>query len=141
MSTHIVAVYGSLREGLSHHELVADCKRIGLGWLTGFRMHNLGDFPAIVPTLDESGRIRVEWYEVSDQLLGELDSLFKFDKSALPSSEHTRKRIFTPYGKGWIYIYNQPLGNAPYMEAGDWTRFLKEQAPQDEEASLIAQWA
>ncbi|BFM50048.1 gamma-glutamylcyclotransferase family protein [Marinomonas sp. THO17] len=141
LSTHIIAVYGNLREGLSHHNLIANCKPIGLGWLTGFRMYNLGDFPAIVPTLDESGRIRVEWYQVSDPLLSELDKLLEFDKSALPSSKHIRKRIFSPYGKGWIYIYNQPLENAPYMEAGDWTRFLKEQTPLDPEASLAAQWA
>ncbi|AEF53168.1 gamma-glutamylcyclotransferase family protein [Marinomonas posidonica] len=128
MSTHIVAVYGTLREGLSDHGLIANCKRIGLGWLTGFRMHNLGDFPAIVPTLDESGRIRVEWYQVGDELLAELDQLQGLDETTLSHSIHTRKRIFTPYGKGWIYIYNQTLGNAPYMEAGDWTRFLKEQS-------------
>ena len=73
MTTNIVAVYGTLREGLNNHKLIAGCKRIGLGWLTGFRMYNLGDFPGIIPTHDESGRIRVEWYDVSDEILEELD--------------------------------------------------------------------
>jgi len=125
MTTNIVAVYGTLREGLNNHTLIAGCKRIGLGWLTGFRMYNLGDFPGIIPTHDESGRIRVEWYDVSDEILEELDRLEGFNQESIKTSLFIRKRVFSPYGRGWIYIYNQPLSSAPYMEAGDWERFSR----------------
>ncbi|MFT2098310.1 gamma-glutamylcyclotransferase [Marinomonas sp. 2405UD66-6] len=126
MPTNIVAVYGTLREGLTNHKLIAGCKRIGLGWLTGFRMYNLGEYPGVIPTHDESGRIRVEWYDVPDDVLVELDRLEEFDPDALQTSLYLRKRVFSPYGQGWIYIYNQPLSSAPYMEAGDWERFTRE---------------
>lgn len=126
MPTNIVAVYGTLREGLTNHKLIAGCKRIGLGWLTGFRMYNLGEYPGVIPTHDESGRIRVEWYDVPDDILEELDRLEEFDPDALQTSLYLRKRVFSPYGQGWIYIYNQPLSSAPYMEAGDWERFTRE---------------
>ncbi len=126
MPTNIVAVYGTLREGLTNHKLIAGCKRIGLGWLTGFRMYNLGEYPGVIPTHDESGRIRVEWYDVPDDVLVELDRLEEFDPDAVQTSLYLRKRVFSPYGQGWIYIYNQPLSSAPYMEAGDWERFTRE---------------
>jgi gamma-glutamylcyclotransferase (GGCT)/AIG2-like uncharacterized protein YtfP len=125
MPTNIVAVYGTLREGLNNHTLISECKRIGLGWLTGFRMHNLGDYPGIVSTLDDGGRIRVEWYDVSDEILEELDRLEGYDPNAVDASMYIRKRIFSPYGRGWIYLYNKSLDNAPYMEAGDWERFSR----------------
>jgi gamma-glutamylcyclotransferase (GGCT)/AIG2-like uncharacterized protein YtfP len=125
MPTNIVAVYGTLREGLGNHKLISECKRIGLGWLTGFRMYNLGDSPGVIPTYDDSGRIRVEWYDVSDEILEELDKLLKYDVDTPKTSLHIRRRLFSPYGSGWIYIYNQNLSGAPYMEAGDWERFTR----------------
>lgn len=125
-NTNIVAVYGTLREGLGNHTLIADCKRIGLGWLTGFRMYNLGDLPAIIATHDDSGRIRVEWYDVSDDILEELDGLEGFNPDSVNTSLFVRKRVFSPYGRGWIYLYNRSLNSVPYMEAGDWERFSRE---------------
>jgi gamma-glutamylcyclotransferase (GGCT)/AIG2-like uncharacterized protein YtfP len=124
MPTNIVAVYGDLREGLNNHLLVAKCQRIGLGWLTGFRMYNLGDYPGIIATNDESGRIRVEWYRVPDTVLKELDRLEGFNPDSTQTSLFLRSPILSPYGSSWIYLYNQPLNNAPYMEAGDWVRFI-----------------
>ena len=132
MTTNIVAVYGTLREGLKNHTLIAGCKRIGLGWLTGFRMYNLGDYPGIIPTYDDSGRIRVEWYDVSDEILKELDALEEFDPSAIKTSLYVRRRLFSPYGSGWIYVYNQNLSGAAYMEAGDWERFTREKKELNE---------
>ncbi len=125
MPTTIVAVYGTLREGLNNHSFISECKRIGHGWLTGFRMYNLSEFPGVIFTHDDSGRIRVEWYEISEEVLEELDRLENYDPEEIKTSTHTRKRVFSPYGPGWIYLYNQPLNNAPYMEAGDWERFSR----------------
>lgn len=135
MPTNIVAVYGTLREGLTNHQFITGCKRIGLGWLTGFRMYNLGEYPGVIPTHDESGRIRVEWYDVPDDVLAELDRLEEFNPEAPQSSLYLRKRVFSPYGQGWIYIYNQPLSSAPYMEAGDWERYTREDKASPQETT------
>lgn len=132
MPTTIVAVYGTLREGLKNHTLISECKRIGHGWLTGFRMYNLGEFPGIIFTHDDSGRIRIEWYEISEETLEELDVFENYQPDSVATSQHTRKRVFSPYGPGWIYLYNQPLNNAPYMEAGDWERFTREKKELEE---------
>ena len=126
MSKTIIAVYGTLREGLQNHSFISECKRIGHGWLTGFRMYNLGDSPGVIFTHDDSGRIRIEWYEISDEILEALDLLENYDSEEIKTSTHIRKRVFSPYGPGWIYLYNQPLNNVPYMEAGDWERFSRE---------------
>ena len=122
MSTNIVAVYGTLREGLDNHGLIAECKRIGLGWLTGYRMHNLGDYPGSVYTHDDRFRIRGEWYKISDDVLASLDQLEGYDPKTPDNSLYIRKSVFSPYGRGWVYVYNQTLDKAPYMEAGDWKR-------------------
>ncbi|MCB5162351.1 gamma-glutamylcyclotransferase family protein [Marinomonas algarum] len=119
----IVAVYGTLREGLNDHTLLSTGRRIGMGWLTGFSMHDLGGSPAIVPAHENTERIRVEWYKIPDTTLEELDRLEGYDPNNAETSVFLRKRVFSPYGKGWIYVYNQPLKHAPYMEAGDWVRF------------------
>ncbi|MBJ7536279.1 gamma-glutamylcyclotransferase family protein [Marinomonas transparens] len=126
MSQHIVAVYGSLREKMDNHHYIADGKRIALGWLTGYKMFNFGDYPGIVPTHDDSGRVRIEWYKVSDETLASLDNLEEYDPSTPQTSLYLRKPIFSPYGRGWIYVYNQPLEQSSYMEAGDWERFRRE---------------
>ncbi|MBR7888213.1 gamma-glutamylcyclotransferase [Marinomonas sp. A79] len=125
MPTNIVAVYGTLRKGLDHHTLLSDCKPIGLGWLTGFRMHDLGEFPAITFTQENVDRIRVEWYDVPDEVLSAIDQLEVYDPDALERSLHVRTPIFSPYGRGWIYTYNQTLKNAPHITAGDWARFTR----------------
>lgn len=126
MPTNIIAIYGTLRSGLKDHEIIAKCQPVGLGWLTGFQMYNLGDFPGVIPTHDDSGRIRVEWYDVPNETLEEIDRLEGFDPDASHTSLHFRKPVFSPYGRGWIYVYNKALNDEPYMEAGDWTRFTKE---------------
>jgi len=127
--SNIVAVYDSLREGMDNHHYIADGKRIALGWLTGYKMYNLGDSPCIVPTRDDSGRVRIEWYKVSDEILESLDILEEYDPNTPKTSLHLRKSIFSPYGRGWIYVYNQPVEQASYMEAGDWERFSRMAMP------------
>lgn len=136
MPTNIIAVYGTLRAGLNNHSLISKCKRIGHGWLTGFRMYNLGDYPGAIRTHDESGRMRVEWYDVSDGQLAELDKLEGYCSDKTHSSLYIRKYVGSPYGRGWIYIYNRDVDENTYMEAGDWTRFLRESMSPEEFMAL-----
>ena len=136
MPTNIIAVYGTLRAGLNNHTLISKCKRIGHGWLTGFRMYNLGEYPGAIRTHDESGRMRVEWYDVSDELLAELDKLEGYYSNSTHSSLYLRKYVGSPYGRGWIYTYNRDVDESTYMEAGDWVRYLRESMSQEDFMAL-----
>lgn len=122
MTSNIVAVYGSLRSGLDHHDILADSQPIGKGWLTGFKMSNLGDFPAIKSTCENHQKVRVEWYKVSQSTLEALDRHEEFDPSSPETSRFVRKGVSSPYGRGWIYVYNRPLHQADEVESGDWER-------------------
>jgi gamma-glutamylcyclotransferase (GGCT)/AIG2-like uncharacterized protein YtfP len=122
MPSNIVAVYGSLRVGFDNHELLANSQPIGKGWLTGYRMGNFGDFPGVVFTHEDNQRVRVEWYKVTDSTLEAMDRLEEYDPAAPERSLFVRKHVQSPYGKGWIYVYNQPFQHADLVEYGDWER-------------------
>lgn len=70
---HKVAVYGSLLAGLHNHDWLEGSRLIDGDGLRDFVMFDLGSFPAIVP--GAGGRVYVEVYEVSDEVLTGLDSL------------------------------------------------------------------
>lgn len=125
MTSNIVAVYGSLRFGLDNHGILAGSQTIGKGWLTGYKMNNLGDFPGIVSTSELHQKIRVEWYKVSESTLEALDQLEGFDPRSPKTSLFIRKHIQSPYGPGWIYVYNRPINHAATVESGDWIRVVK----------------
>ncbi|SBS40018.1 Gamma-glutamylcyclotransferase family protein YtfP [Marinomonas spartinae] len=124
MSSNIVAVYDSLRFGFSDHEMIVDSQPIGKGWLTGFRMFNLGQYPGVVKTYEENQRVRVEWYKVSDSTLEALDRMKEYDPNSPDDSLFVRVRVYSPYGKGSMYIYNQSLQQSMPVEGGDWERTL-----------------
>ncbi len=122
MSLNIVAVYGSLRSGFDNHELLLNSQPIGKGWLTGYRMGNFGNFPGVIFTHEDNQRVRVEWYKVTDSTLEAMDRLEEYDPNAPDSSLFIRKKVQSPYGKGWIYVYNQPFHDVDVIEYGDWER-------------------
>lgn len=120
MSSNIVAVYDSLRLGFSDHEMIVDSQPIGKGWLTGYRMFNLGAYPGVVKTYEDNQRVRVEWYKVSDSTLEAMDRMKEYDPNELDNSLFVRVRVHSPYGKGSMYIYNQSLQQSTPVEGGDW---------------------
>jgi len=124
MSLNIVAVYGNLRSGFDNHKLLADSQPIGKGWLTGYRMGNFGDFPGVAFTHEYNQRVRVEWYKVTDATLEAMDRLEEYYPDALDSSLFVRKQVHSPYGKGWIYVYNQAFQPTNIIEYGDWERAI-----------------
>jgi len=71
---HLVAVYGTLREGLHNHHLIKDAERILTQRIQGFVMHSMGQFPAVRYGSEDSF-ITVEIYHINDSELKRCDAL------------------------------------------------------------------
>lgn len=109
----LVAVYGSLRQGLGNHPLLGDSPLVSTERVKGFTMHSLGGFPCVYPG---DGVITVEVYSVTQELLeGPLDSL-----EGHPSW-YKREIVKTSVGDAWVYVM-QPYTykNTPIVSDGDW---------------------
>jgi len=74
---HRAFVYGSLKEGLGNHGLLAKSTLEGIDAIKGdFKMVSLGGFPGVLESIDyEEALITVESYRINDQTLASLDSL------------------------------------------------------------------
>lgn len=101
----LVAVYGTLRQGMSNNMLMGDSKCLGEVQLAGFEMHPCspsGGFPVIFPVSGSKASnslITTEVFEVTEELLtGPLDRL-----EGHPTW-YKRELVDTPYGKAWIYV-------------------------------------
>jgi gamma-glutamylcyclotransferase (GGCT)/AIG2-like uncharacterized protein YtfP len=70
-----IAVYGSLKKGLHNHKLLESSRFVKDTYVRGFNMYSLGSFPCVVPNEDGSGSITVEVYDVTDEVLVNLDRL------------------------------------------------------------------
>ena len=120
MSKHIVAVYGTLREGQGNWRwaLRNRSEKLGDAVVSGFDMYNTGGFPAVVHTTGEGQRdISIEVYEVDDEVFADLDRLEGYPHM------YTREQVDTEYGPAWLYIWNSPLGGLEYIPGGDWVEF------------------
>lgn len=118
MKTHLVAVYGSLRQGLGNHSRLEKSPLVGTCIVEGYEMRSLGGFPVIYPTTT-SDKIVVEVYQVTeDTLEGSLDSL-----EGHPDW-YRRIEVPTEFGKAWIYVMmDQCYKLHQLVEHGDWYKF------------------
>lgn len=120
MSKHLVAVYGTLREGQGNWRwaLRDRSEKLGDAELSGFKMYSTGGFPAVVRTTDEDVEdIHVEVYEVDDEVFSDLDRLEGYP------TMYTREQVETEYGLAWLYIWNFELGGLQLIPEGDWVKF------------------
>ena len=112
-----VFVYGTLRRHASHHHLLARAHFLGHHVTPiGYTMYDLGAYPAVVAR--GSHRIHGEVYRLSQRMLAILD-----DYEAYPDDYH-RRRIVTPFGPSWIYLWRRQAivsgYTAPAVKSGDW---------------------
>jgi len=120
--TKLVAVYGSLRQGLHNHRVLGDSPMVGMGSVNGFGLYSLGAYPAI----SSDGKhvpVVVELYEVDNISMSRLDRL-----EGYPSYYNRRiVDVHTEDGiqKAWIY-FQQGEPSDIFIESGDWTRYLIE---------------
>lgn len=115
---HRVVVYGTLKEGLHNHRVLSKrgthffCGRHVIP--SGFKMYDLGAFPALVKD-KEGSLVHTEVYEVDDDTFKDLDTLEGFPQF------YSRKLIPTPYGEGWVYyVEGRDMSNKTFITDGIW---------------------
>jgi gamma-glutamylcyclotransferase (GGCT)/AIG2-like uncharacterized protein YtfP len=106
MATHLVFVYGSLKNGFGNHYHLQTARFLE-ATRTGsrsFRMESMGGFPAVLK--NGSYAIEGELYEVDDRTLARLDQL--------EGNGHfyNRELVFLASGDtAWMYILMHDRGN------------------------------
>ena len=122
-----VAVYGSLRQGLGNHRLLASSKFLGEDISQPeWKMYSLGGFPGIVKGNSE---VTLEVYEVDKDTFESLDWLEGYP------TFYNRRVINTTYGDAWVYYLNEPdnYENHGVVETGDWKDYLTNRYNYDNE--------
>lgn len=123
-NTNLVAVYGTLRKGSGNHFLLENDESVfrGTERISGWEMFYYGSFlsfPWIKPTEDIGSSIVVEVYEVSDDVMEDLDSLEGYNPNN-PKEFYDRTQVETQHGMAWIYFMEDgpkhyPIPTGDYM--------------------------
>ncbi len=120
---NLVAVYGTLRKGMSNHsyhlsnaELVGEFETEPI-----YDMYSVHD---MYPALKENGgtSIKCEVYKVNDEELESIDSLEGYYKGG-KHNLYDRKTITTPFGEAYIYVYSNTITNFQLVRSGDWKEY------------------
>lgn len=110
-----VFVYGTLRAGESNHHFLRGAALLGSTRLTsGFRLYDLGPYPAAVKCREIKRALIGEVYEIDKETFSALDELEEYPQ------EYTRELIDTDYGQAWIYLYRLSVMRLPEIPNGDW---------------------
>lgn len=111
-----VFVYGSLRRGERHHDVLGDARFLGAHRSAAeFTMFDLGAYPGVI----EGGctAITGEVYRVGAQRLRLLD---RFEGCP---RDFRRASLGTPWGEAWIYLLGRGLPRrGRCVASGDWCR-------------------
>lgn len=121
----LVAVYGSLRKGMSNHRLLMDSPMLSTERIGGFKMYSLGGFPFIASSDNEDDRITIEVYGVDQETMRDLDILEGYNPRHPESSFYNRKLVQTSLGDAWIYFIDGRENNHPVLH-GDWVQYRKD---------------
>lgn len=115
----LVAVYGSLREGLHNHPVLGDSQWVDTVVIEGFDMHSYGAYPYIT---DGARSVVAELYRVvAPQDASALDSLEGYPHF------YDRRQVDTTHGKAWIYfINNEDNSHHDLVEDGDWVEYYSQ---------------
>ncbi len=120
-------VYGTLRKGYGNelHKLIArNAEFIGMATYQG-KMYNLGEYPGIVPSSNDSDIVLGELYKLTNplRLVKILDEYEEYYPENEEDSVFLRKEIevsvadttYQSYG----YVYNRLVEGVPVIESGD----------------------
>ena len=116
--THLVAVYGSLRQGFENHGMIRHAEYLGEDWLFGITLYDLGPYPGA--KMETSEGVLVEVYRVDDSTLKALDQLEDYVEQDPASSLYIRTKTRTRYGEAFIYIYNRHITAERKITSGVW---------------------
>lgn len=132
MQTVRLAVYGSLRQGMGNHPMLADAKYLGTTTLTGYKLYSIdksGSYPYVVSDKSKSPLV-VEVYEVSAEVFGhiyemEVNAGYRLQEIATNFDE----AVIFVYDTVYENIYNEETGirEAPGpIASGDWVKYKEE---------------
>lgn len=127
----IVAVYGTLRQGLYNNYLLEGAKFIGNAeTVDNCTMYSRGGFP-ILSFHEGEGPAKVELYEVNDSILRRLDQLEGYRGEDSRDNWYSRSlKQFLLEGtsddplhqEAYIYHQDQPQ-SYPVVSSGDWITY------------------
>ena len=117
MST-LVAVYGTLKRGLSNDHYLQAANYLGKDTLTSITLYDLGAYPGA--KIEPSAGIDVEIFSVTAQQLQALDGLEEYESEAPPRGLYDRRLFSTRYGAAWVYLYNPSVSGLMPIQAGGW---------------------
>ncbi|HII01473.1 TPA: gamma-glutamylcyclotransferase [Methanosarcinaceae archaeon] len=123
----IMALYGSLREGLYNSrrfDLPARSEFLGTAWIKGYALYSLGPYPAVYPSEGNSVLAEVRKFSGKQQL----EIAKSIDYMELFGGYH-REYVSLEIGgqkvRAIVYVYDEKPGTEK-VENGDWVEYLKE---------------
>lgn len=128
----LVAVYGSLRQGMHNHCVLGNSEYIGtFNSEPIFTMYNVNNqYPAVINKGCDS--ITIEVFNVNKDIQKKLDNLEGYSSDFNKSYNYYNKEtIETPYGKAFIYYFNHDYSSLEKIESGDWSSWIKAQEKQN----------
>lgn len=117
--TYRVAVYGTLRQGCSNHDLLATACYLGCTRIAGLAMYDLGFCPAA--RFAPASTIEAEIYDVDGKTLADLDRLEGCDINNQVASFYYCHLLDSDYGPVWVYIYQAEMGEGARLAEGVWS--------------------
>lgn len=124
-----VFVYGTLMRGECRHQSLqgdAEVHCTGPARTSG-RLLDLGDFPGLIPAVQQGEQVLGEYYQVADvgRTLGILDEIEEFRGYGVPGSLYTRVLTRVDVGAGvlqmaWTYHLAEIPYTASVIQSGSW---------------------
>ena len=124
-----VFVYGTLMQGECRHQSLqgdAEVHCTGPARTSG-RLLDLGDFPGLIPAVQQGEQVLGEYYQVADvgRTLGILDEIEEFRGYGVPGSLYTRVLTRVDVGAGvlqmaWTYHLAEIPYTASVIQSGSW---------------------
>lgn len=114
---HVVFVYGSLKRGQPANRLLSRSTFLFEGWVSGYRLIDLGDFPGMVRG-DEGDLVSGEVYEVDDEAMRVLNTYegdcYRLEHVSINDS-HGRRM----YGCSYVFLDPEQFKHSPIAD-GVW---------------------
>jgi gamma-glutamylcyclotransferase (GGCT)/AIG2-like uncharacterized protein YtfP len=122
-----VFVYGTLKKNHGNHRLLEKSAYVGRDKITGYKLYDLGVFPAVKKTGDDSDVVYGEVYKIS------LDTLYSLDVLEGHPNFYARAKERTVIGSTRVWVYAL---DADYIDRRDVAPIaLGVWSPSKEEAS------
>ena len=110
---HLLFVYGTLRKGESHQAFLESAEFLGSHETAPeYALYDLSGHPAVV---EGHSSIQGEVYLLDDETLARIDKL-----EDVPVEYRREQKIDTPFGRAWIYLYQDTSQLDVLLSSGDW---------------------